>query len=120
MLVLNGSTSSDDLAIVNYSWTREGDSLAIGNVIGNSDHEAVLMVCEAINYCQAINFYDTSLQLTGTVAGTYKYKLTVSDEQGLTGFEVVTINVHEDELIMNLVEVVLTAQASNLRQQEVS
>lgn len=43
-LVLNGTSSSDDLAIVNFSWTRESDSLAVGNVIGTSDHEAVLMV----------------------------------------------------------------------------
>jgi dyslexia-associated protein KIAA0319-like protein len=57
--------------------------------------------------------------LTGIVAGTYKYKLVVADEQGLTGSEIVTINVHEDALIMNLVEVVLTAQASNLSQQDV-
>lgn len=58
-------------------------------------------------------------QLTGIVAGTYKYKLTVADEQGLTGTEIVAINVHEDPLIMNLVEVVLTAEASMLSQQEV-
>lgn len=44
VLVLNGSTSSDDLAIVNYSWTRESESLAVGDVIGTTDHEAVLMV----------------------------------------------------------------------------
>lgn len=44
VLILNGSSSSDDLAIVNYSWTRESDSLAVGNVIGTSDHESVLMV----------------------------------------------------------------------------
>lgn len=44
VLVLNGSLSSDDLAIVNYSWAREGDSLAIGTVIANSEHESVLMV----------------------------------------------------------------------------
>jgi dyslexia-associated protein KIAA0319-like protein len=44
VLVLNGTSSSDDLAIVSYSWTKESDSLAVGNVIGTSDHEAVLMV----------------------------------------------------------------------------
>lgn len=44
MLVINGSASFDDLAIVNFTWTRESDSLAVGNVIGNSDHEAVLQV----------------------------------------------------------------------------
>lgn len=44
VIILNGSLSSDDLAIVNYSWTRESDSLAVGSVIGKSDKEAVLMV----------------------------------------------------------------------------
>lgn len=58
-------------------------------------------------------------QLTNIVAGQYKYKLTVSDEQGLSGSEKVTINVFEDPLIMNLVEVVLTAKATALSQQEV-
>ena len=41
---LNGSMSSDDLAIVNYTWTRDGKSLAVGNIIGNTNHEAVFMV----------------------------------------------------------------------------
>ena len=44
VLVINGSASFDDLAIVNFTWTRESDSLAVGNVIGNSDHEPVLQV----------------------------------------------------------------------------
>lgn len=44
VLVINGSSSYDDLAIVNFTWTRESDSLAVGNVIGNSDHEPVLQV----------------------------------------------------------------------------
>jgi dyslexia-associated protein KIAA0319-like protein len=43
-IIMNGTKSSDDLGIMNYSWTREGSSLAIGTIIGNSDHEAVLMV----------------------------------------------------------------------------
>ncbi|CRL01795.1 CLUMA_CG015011, isoform A [Clunio marinus] len=99
VLILNGSSSSDDLKIVSYLWTRESDSLAVGNVIGGSDHGAVLM-------------------LTGVVAGTYKFKLTVSDEQGLTGVEIATVTVNEDPLILNLVEVVLTANSTTLSQQE--
>lgn len=98
-LIINGSTSFDDLAIVNFTWTRESDSLAVGNVISNSDHEAVLM-------------------LTNVVPGVYKFKLTVADEQGLTGSELVTITVQEDPLIMNLVEVILTSKSSTLSQQE--
>ncbi len=101
VLLVNGSLSYDDLAIVNYSWTRESDSLAVGNVIGTSDREPVL-------------------KLTNIVAGRYIYKLTVMDEQGLTGSQTVKINILEDPLELNLVEVILTAKASNLTQQEVS
>lgn len=122
MLIINGSASYDDLAIVNYTWTRESDSLAVGDIIGNSDHEAVLQV-KTINFpLSLMTLMDInllSLQLTNIVAGSYKYKLVVADEQGLTGSEKVTIIVFEDPLIMNLVEVVLTAQASQLSQQEV-
>lgn len=100
VLIINGSASFDDLAIVNYTWTRESESLAIGNVIGSSDREPVL-------------------QITNIVAGQYTYKLTVSDEQGLTGSEKVTVTVFEDPLILNLVEVILTSQATGLKQQEV-
>ena len=53
------------------------------------------------------------------MAGQYVYKLTVSDEQGLTGSEKVIITVFEDPLILNLVEVILTAQSTSLKQQEV-
>jgi hypothetical protein len=44
VIYLNGSQSSDDLGIVNFTWTRESGSLAVGDFIGNSDREAVLMV----------------------------------------------------------------------------
>jgi hypothetical protein len=42
--VLNGSRSSDDLGIVKWEWIREPSSLALGQVIGDSDHSSVLMV----------------------------------------------------------------------------
>jgi hypothetical protein len=58
-------------------------------------------------------------QLTGIVPGSYKYKLTVADDQGLTGTETVVINVQDDPMEKDLVEVVLTAKASTLSQQEV-
>lgn len=44
----------------------------------------------------------------------------MSDEQGLTNSESVTIFVKSDPLIMNLVEVILTSQATSLSQLEVS
>lgn len=46
-IYLNGSQSTDDLGIVKYEWTRDGTSLAFGNVVGGTDHEPVLIVCIA-------------------------------------------------------------------------
>lgn len=43
-IFMNGTESSDDLGIVKYEWQRDGTSLAIGTIVGNSDHEPVLMV----------------------------------------------------------------------------
>lgn len=44
-IYMNGSQSNDDLGIVKYEWIRDGTSLAIGTIVGNSDHEPVLVVC---------------------------------------------------------------------------
>lgn len=41
---MNGSQSSDDLGIVKFEWTRDGASLAIGTVVGNTNHEPLLIV----------------------------------------------------------------------------
>lgn len=43
-IYLNGSESSDDLAVVKYVWTREDISLAAGTIIGNTDKETVMIV----------------------------------------------------------------------------
>lgn len=43
-IYLNGTKSSDDLGIVRYTWTRDGSSLAVGNIVGNTSSEAVLIV----------------------------------------------------------------------------
>uniref|UniRef100_A0A182QFI0 MANSC domain-containing protein n=1 Tax=Anopheles farauti TaxID=69004 RepID=A0A182QFI0_9DIPT len=95
VLVLNGSRSSDDLGIVRYSWTREPSSLAMGTVIDGSDSKAVLM-------------------LTNIVTGRYVFKLTVYDGQGLSASDTVSIIVHPDPLLMNLVEVTITTEATVL------
>lgn len=44
-IVLNGSMSWDDLAIVKWDWIREPNSLAAGSIILNTDHSPVLIVC---------------------------------------------------------------------------
>uniref|UniRef100_A0A2M4ABB6 Putative serine-type protease inhibitor n=1 Tax=Anopheles triannulatus TaxID=58253 RepID=A0A2M4ABB6_9DIPT len=95
MLVLNGTRSSDDLGIVRYSWTREPSSLAIGTIIDESDKKPVLM-------------------LTNIVTGRYVFKLTVHDGQGLSASDTVSIIVRPDPLLMNLVEVTITTEATVL------
>lgn len=44
--------------------------------------------------------------------------MTVTDDQGLTGTDTVSIIVHPDPLIMNLVELTLTMEAKVLTQSE--
>ncbi|KFB46235.1 AGAP008639-PA-like protein [Anopheles sinensis] len=95
VLVLNGSRSSDDLGVVRYSWTREPGSLAIGTIIDGSDQKPVLM-------------------LTNIVTGRYVFKLTVYDGQGLSASDTVSIIVRPDPLLMNLVEVTITTEATVL------
>lgn len=43
-IFFNGSSSSDDLGIVKYKWTREDASLAVGQVVGDSDNGPVMIV----------------------------------------------------------------------------
>lgn len=43
-IYLNGSQSTDDLGIAKYEWTRDDTSLAIGSIIGQTDHEPILIV----------------------------------------------------------------------------
>uniref|UniRef100_A0A182M2I7 MANSC domain-containing protein n=1 Tax=Anopheles culicifacies TaxID=139723 RepID=A0A182M2I7_9DIPT len=95
ILVLNGTRSSDDLGIARYSWTREPSSLALGTIIGDSDTKPVLM-------------------LTNIVTGRYVFKLTVYDGQGLSASDTVSIIVHPDPLLMSLVEVTITTEATVL------
>lgn len=87
-IYLNGSQSSDDLAVVKYVWTREDNSLAAGVIIGDTDKQSIMI-------------------LTNVVQGRYVFKLTVSDDQGLTGTDTVSINVHADPMLMYLVEMTL-------------
>lgn len=99
VIIADGSKSSDDLGIVNYTWIRDSGSLAIGNVIGNSDHESKLMI-------------------TNVVPGRYIFRLTVTDIQGLSSSDTASIIVYPDPLIMNLVELTLTMEARVLIQSE--
>uniref|UniRef100_A0A8D8HIY1 Dyslexia-associated protein KIAA0319-like protein n=1 Tax=Culex pipiens TaxID=7175 RepID=A0A8D8HIY1_CULPI len=98
-IVLNGTRSYDDLGIANFSWTREPGSLAVGSIVDNTDKRPVLI-------------------LTNIVPGRYVFKLTVTDGQGLSGSDTVSVIVHPDPLVMSLVELTLTMEATVLTQTE--
>lgn len=95
VIMLNGSQSSDDLGIVNWKWSREPDSLAIGRVLGSSDTSPVLM-------------------LTDVVPGRYVFRLKVSDEQGSSSEDTVSVIVKSDPLRFQLVELTLNIVGEQL------
>ena len=49
-IILNGSSSTDDLGIESWLWTREPESLAAGAIIANSDRTSTLMACFRLSY----------------------------------------------------------------------
>ncbi len=55
VVVINGSTSYDDLRIARWRWTRNPKSLAAGKTIGNSTHEPVLYV---VNLVPGVYIFD--------------------------------------------------------------
>ncbi|CAF4879290.1 unnamed protein product [Pieris macdunnoughi] len=85
VLILNGSKSSDDFRIVSWKWTRLSSGLAAGTVILDSDKESVLM-------------------LTNIEAGRYIFELTVTDDQGESSRDTVSVQVKPDPLEMKLLE----------------
>ncbi|XP_063227382.1 dyslexia-associated protein KIAA0319-like protein isoform X2 [Bacillus rossius redtenbacheri] len=95
VVLLNGSRSSDDLGIVKWEWTREGASLAMGTVLGVSRSSPVLM-------------------LTDVVPGRYVFRLRVTDDQGLSDDDVVSIFIKPDPQLLQLVELTLNVEAARL------
>lgn len=59
------------------------------------------------------------MQLTNIVPGRYVFVLTVTDAQGLTGSDTVSVIVHPDQLIMNLIEITFSVSVTALTQAEV-
>ncbi|XP_073820861.1 dyslexia-associated protein KIAA0319-like protein [Musca autumnalis] len=94
-IYFNGSLSSDDLGVVKYQWTREDASLAAGQIVGTTDSSPVMI-------------------LTNLVSGRYVFKLTVSDEQGLTSSDTASVFVHPDPMLLNLVQLTLPMNISML------
>lgn len=57
--------------------------------------------------------------MTNIVPGRYVFKLTVTDAQGLTGNDIVSVIVHPDPLLLNLVELTFTIGVTSLTQSEI-
>ncbi|XP_069033173.1 LOW QUALITY PROTEIN: dyslexia-associated protein KIAA0319-like protein [Embiotoca jacksoni] len=92
---LDGSHSTDDKGGVSYLWTREDNSPAAGDVLNNSDHQAVLF-------------------LGNLVEGKYSFTLTVTDSKGQTSTDHGTVEVRPDVWERDLVELVLEVSVSQV------
>lgn len=97
IVTLNGSNSKDDWAIVKWKWTRDPNSLAIGNIAEKTDESPVLI-------------------LTDLAVGKYIFNLTVFDEQGLSDSDTVTLTVKNDPMMYHLVELTVDLDAKTLTQ----
>lgn len=71
-----------------------------------------------INSFPNIELNQLYFQLTNVVPGRFIFKLTVTDDQGLTSTDTVSIIVHPDPLVLNLVELTLSMGISVLTQSE--
>lgn len=99
MIFINGSKSSDDLAITKWKWTRDDASLAIGKIIKDTDTTPVLM-------------------LTDIAPGRYVFQLTVWDEQGLSDSDTVSVMVKEDPQLYQLVELTVEIDSGHLTESQ--
>ncbi|XP_036948365.1 dyslexia-associated protein KIAA0319-like protein [Acanthopagrus latus] len=92
---LDGSHSTDDKGGVSYLWTRDDSSPAAGDVLNNSDHQAVLF-------------------LGNLVEGKYSFTLTVTDSKGQTSSNRGSVEVKPDMWARDLVELVLEVSVSQV------
>ncbi|XP_075051582.1 dyslexia-associated protein KIAA0319-like protein homolog isoform X2 [Mixophyes fleayi] len=96
---LDGTKSLDDKGIVSYQWVRDERSPAAGEVLNNSDHQAVLF-------------------LSNLVEGTYTYHLKVTDAKGESDSDRATVEVKPDPMKSNLVEMILDVSVSQLTERQ--
>ncbi|CAH1773920.1 unnamed protein product [Owenia fusiformis] len=88
LVAIDGRASNDDKGIVSYKWTRDDNSLAAGDVLNNSDSQAVL-------------------QLANLVEGRYIFTLTVADIEGQEDSDSASVIVNHDDNSDNLIEIQL-------------
>ncbi|XP_060065964.1 dyslexia-associated protein KIAA0319-like protein [Ylistrum balloti] len=96
---IDGSRSSDDKGITDYSWTRNSKSLAAGEVLNGSDHQAVL-------------------QLTNLVAGRYIFTLKVTDEEGLESTDSASLVVKDDPHASDVIELLIDADIKQFTEED--
>ncbi|XP_029919219.1 dyslexia-associated protein KIAA0319-like protein [Myripristis murdjan] len=92
---LDGSHSQDDKGGVSYLWTRDDSSPAAGDVLNNSDRQAVLF-------------------LGNLVEGKYSFTLTVTDSKGQTSTDRGSVEVKPDTWQRDLVELILEVSVSQV------
>uniref|UniRef100_A0A668ACG3 KIAA0319 like n=1 Tax=Myripristis murdjan TaxID=586833 RepID=A0A668ACG3_9TELE len=90
---LDGSHSQDDKGGVSYLWTRDDSSPAAGDVLNNSDRQAVLF-------------------LGNLVEGKYSFTLTVTDSKGQTSTDRGSVEVKPGT--RDLVELILEVSVSQV------
>ena len=96
MVSLDGSESHDDLIDLKYFWTRESSSLAVGEVVNQSDSKPVLV-------------------LSNLIEGRYWWKLTVEDTQGAKSSTVAYLDIKQPDNIKDHAEILLNVNYKNFK-----
>uniref|UniRef100_A0A1W7RAA4 Dyslexia-associated protein KIAA0319 n=1 Tax=Hadrurus spadix TaxID=141984 RepID=A0A1W7RAA4_9SCOR len=97
VIIMNGNQSTDDVGITSYHWERDPASLAVGDIIENSDHQPVL-------------------KLINVMPGRYLFRLTVTDSQGSSATDTASLIVKEPVNIMDQVEIIVNADMKSFTQ----
>ncbi|XP_054714599.1 dyslexia-associated protein KIAA0319-like protein [Uloborus diversus] len=99
VIVMNGSSSFDDIEIVKYQWTREPASLAAGYILENSDQTP-------------------NLKMAGLISGRYLFRLTVFDVQGASSYDTASLIVKPSRNLFNQLEMKINVDIESFTQEQ--